>query len=57
MPRKKRVMDPHFRMTTLDMFVDGWEPKRRTVSVDALKDAYDKRTLEDQVGVKVREKS
>jgi hypothetical protein len=44
-------------MTTLDMFVDGWEPKRRTVSVDALKDAYDRRTLEDQVGVKVREKS
>ena len=42
-------------MTTLDMFVEGYELRRRTVSVEALKEAYDKRTLEDQIGVKIEE--
>lgn len=51
---RKRVIHPHLRMTTLDEYMEGYEMKRRVVSVEALKAAYDLRTLENQVGVKVR---
>jgi len=43
-------------MTTLDEFIEGYEMKRRVMSVEALKAAYDLRTLENQVGVKIRRK-
>jgi hypothetical protein len=42
-------------MTTLDMFSEGWKPRRKEISVEALSEAYDRRTLEDQVGIKVGE--
>jgi len=58
MPRKKRnVMPPHLRMTTLDEFLKVKTRTQRQPDMAELAEKYRRRTMETQHGLEARKQS